>query len=76
MIGMNRRNTPRGQMSMGKGGPAIQMMEGCEWNRLACFGFIVDWPFFAATHPLSCLSCVVFPVRMVAVSVFGIYKQQ
>ncbi|CAN0141059.1 unnamed protein product [Pylaiella littoralis] len=25
---MNRRNTPRGQMSMGKGGPAIQMMEG------------------------------------------------
>lgn len=31
MLGMNRRNTPRGQMSMGKGGPAIQMMEGGEF---------------------------------------------
>lgn len=69
MLGMNRRNTPRGQMSMGKGGPAIQMMEGCEWNDLPFFRFIVDWAFFAATYPLS---WAVFPVRTVAVSLFGI----
>lgn len=40
---MNRRNTPRGQMSMGKGGPAIQMMEGREFTFgrrwISCLGF-------------------------------------
>lgn len=39
-----RRNTPRGQMSMGKGGPAIQMMEGGE--RFVCALCVSVWVCF------------------------------
>lgn len=56
MLGMNRRNTPRGQMSMGKGGPAIQMMEGREWDDIDFVCLFVFVSCFCS-YPFVYLSC-------------------